>query len=245
MSSIETSGFDHYFSNITSYDSLKLINYEGVPLSFRKGLLKNYLRHDDSLWYGNVPVILSSGAVWKDIDRIAKNYAVMAVNSEILGLRVIDIIKTGFLKCLIFIPFIIFCIIFIMLRSIQCSFVAIIPIFAATVITLSIMALCKISINIVSLMIFAFVFGLGIDYTLLMVYMGRKSIAESEEYVPHGAASITVAAGTTFVGLGVLAIAKHPVLSVLGRTGMIGILSSYVCAIIFVPVMLRLANKKS
>ena len=120
---------------------------------------------------------------------------------------------------------------------------AIVPIFAATVITLGIMVVCKISINIVSLMIFAFVFGLGIDYSLLMVYMGRKSIIEDEEYIPHGAASITVAACTTLTGLGVLAIARHPVLSVLGKTGMIGILSSYVCAVIVVPVMLRLVNK--
>ena len=240
---IEASGFGQYLSNIASYDSLKSIKYESVPLSFRKGLLRNYLRNDDSLWYGNAPVFLSSKAVWKDIDEIAKNHGVLAVNSEILGLRVIDIIKTGFLKCLIFIPFVILCILFVMLRSIRYTLVAILPVFAATIVTLGIMVVCKISINIVSLMIFAFVFGLGIDYSLLMVYMGRKSLIENEEYIPHGAASITVAACTTITGLGVLAIAKHPVLSVLGKTGMIGIVSSYVCAVIVVPVVLRLVNK--
>ena len=240
---LEASGFGSYLSNMASPDSLKFINYESVPKSFKNGLLKNYLRNDDSLWHGNVPAFLFSKAEWKDVETLANNYGVLAVNKEMLGLRVVDIIKTGFLKCLFYIPLIILCILFVMLRSIRYTFVAIIPVFAATAITLGIMAVGNISINIITLMIFAFIFGLGIDYSLLMVYMGRKSLAENKEYVPHGAASITVAAGTTLAGLGVLALAKHPVLSVLGKTGMIGIVSSYVCAVIIVPVILRFINK--
>ena len=163
----------------------------------------------------------------------------LAVNSVVLGLRVVTIIKAGFLKCIIYIPFVILCILLVMLRNIRYTLSALIPIFSATGITLGIMAAFHLPINVVSLMIFAFIFGLGIDYALLMVYMCRKGISESEDFIPHGAASVTIAACTTLAGLGILAVARHPVLSVLGKVGMIGIISSYVCAVILVPLLTK------
>lgn len=236
---LELSRFYQYLTNISSCDSMEVITLKDFPVSFKNGLLKNYLRSDDSQWYANIPVFPTADSLWVDIDRLAQQSNILAVNDAMLGLRVVDIIKTGFFRCLIYIPFVICCILLIMLRSIRYTLVALFPTFLATGITLGVMAICHIPVNIVSLMIFAFIFGLGIDYALLMLYMSRKAIAEDNRYIYHGAASITVAACTTLAGLGVLSIAQHPVLSALGRTGMIGIISSYVCAVVFVPMMVE------
>lgn len=236
--------FYPYMEALVSFDSTKNVTQKNYPEFFRNGLLKNYLRHDDSLWYANIPVFPVSGTAWSSIDSIAKEYDVLAVNGAVLGLRIVDIIKTGFFRCLIYIPFVILCILFIMLRSLRYSIVAIIPVFCATGLTLGIMALFHVTISLVSLMVFAFIFGLGIDYTLLMLYMCKKDLSNIKTYASHAAGSITVAAATTLAGLGVLAIAKHPVLSVLGKTGIVGIFSSYLCALILVPILVEIIFKK-
>lgn len=240
---LEPDVFYRYLSDISSSEPYKFVKYEDFPLSFKKGILSNYLRNTDSLWYANVPVFMTTGSAWKDVDEIARHYDVLAVNSEVLGMRVVTIIKAGFLKCIIYIPFVILCILLIMLRNLRYTITALIPIFSAAGITLGIMAAFNLPVNIVSLMICAFIFGLGIDYALLMVYMCRKGVTEGEDFTPHGAASVTIAACTTLAGLGILAIARHPVLSVLGKVGMIGIISSYVCSVIFVPILAGSGNK--
>jgi predicted exporter len=240
---LEPQKFYTYLKDIVSIDSKKAVGQQDYPASFREGLLRNYLRHDDSLWYANVPVFPVSDTAWSSIDHIAKNNNILAVNDAMLGLRVVDIIKTGFFRCLVYIPVVILCILFIMLRSIRYTIAAFIPALCATGLTLGVMALFNVAVTIVSLMVFAFIFGLGIDYTLLMLYMCRKSFEENKDYNPHAASSITVAAGTTLAGLGVLVIAQHPVLSVLGKTGIIGIASSYVCSLILVPVLVKTINR--
>jgi predicted exporter len=241
---LEPEKFYTCLKGIVSIDSEEAIGQQDYPASFREGLLGNYLRYDGSLWYANVPVFPVSDTAWSNIDRIAKNNNILAVNGAMLGLRVVDIIKTGFFRCLVYIPFVILCILFIMLRSVRYTIAAFIPALCATGLTLGIMVLCNVAVTIVSLMVFAFIFGLGIDYTLLMLYMCRKSLKENKDYNPHAAGSITVAAGTTLAGLGVLAIAQHPVLSVLGKTGIIGIVSSYVCALIIVPHLMRAVESR-
>ena len=92
-------------------------------------------------------------------------------------------------------------------------------------------------------MIFAFIFGLGIDYTVVMFYMSKKALLEGQSYIYHGAASVTIAASITLTGLGTLILAKHPILSSVGKTGIIGILSSYIFTITFVPLLVKLTWK--
>lgn len=240
---VPAESFLKYTSAILNIDSMPYVSTETYPKSFRTNLLKKYVRHSDSLWYANVPVFPITDTVWIKINSIAKKQGVLAVNDAMLGLRVIDIIKTGFFRCVIFIPIIVTLILIIMLRSAWLSIIAITPPLCATAITLATMVIINLPINIISLMIFAFIFGLGIDYTLLMLYMSRKRGSHNNKFISHGAASITVAACTTIAGLGILAIAKHPVLVTLGVTGLIGIVSSYVCAIVLVPIMVRLEFK--
>ncbi len=242
---IEPTLLYRYCSDILSKDSLPVLGVEDFPEVFRDGILTNVVNKDDSLWYATVAVFPEAVHQWSTIDSLAKEFSVLAVNDDSIGLRVVEIIKNGFVKCLMYIPLVIVCILFGMLRDVRAVVITLIPILLATVITLGVMALFAISVNIVTLMIFAFLFGLGIDYAVLMVFMGVRGLKEGKDYMPHAAASITVAAGTTLAGLGILALARHPVLAVLGKTGLIGIISSYLCAVILVPVLLKKFGKVS
>ncbi|MBD3321748.1 MAG: MMPL family transporter, partial [Chitinivibrionales bacterium] len=101
------------------------------------------------------------------------------------------------------------------------------------------MALLNIPITIVTIMVSAFVFGLGIDYALVMLHFCVRDSRNSVFQTAHAAASVTVAALTTFAGLGAMVLANHPVLQSLGVTGLIGITSSYFCAVVIVPSLMR------
>jgi predicted exporter len=235
----ESSQFSSYFSKIAFIDSLHFLKKENFPRSITEGLLKNYVCTDDSLWYTNVPVIQATDTSWSHIEKLAKQNNILPINDAALGLRVVDIIKTGFFKCLILIPLVIVCILCITLGNVKHAFLVLIPTFMAMLMTLGCMSFFNIPVSIISLMIFAFIFGLGIDYTILMFYMSKKALLEGQPYIYHGAASVTIASSTTLTGLGILICASHPVLSSVGKTGVIGILSSYICAIVFVPLLVR------
>ena len=236
----ESSQFSSYFSKLAFIDSLDFLEMERFPISIKQGLIKNYVRSDGSLWYANVPVIQTTDTSWNTIEKLAKEKNILAINGAALGLRVVTIIKTGFFRCLLLIPIVIMCILCITLGNVKHAFLVLIPPFMATMLTLGCMSYFNIPVSIISLMIFAFIFGLGIDYTILMFYMSKKAQSEGQSYIYHGAASVTIAALTTLTGLGILVFASHPVLSSVGKTGLIGILSSYICAVVFVPLLVRL-----
>lgn len=215
------------------------VNLDSYPDFLKDGLLRNSLIFSDSLWIASVPVIAHSDSSWSEIDSLSRKIGIVSVNDDVLGFRIVVLIKEAFIKSAYLIPIVIVLIIFLMLRNFKSVVQVFIPTLFSAGLTLGIMGIFGIKVNIVTMMVFAFIFGLGIDYALLMYYMSKKELAESKDYISHGASSVTVAATTTLAGLGVLVLAKHPVIVTLGTTGVIGILSSYFCAIILVPYLVK------
>ncbi len=237
---LDPTPFLTYTKNIRTNEFNENQLHTNLASIIEQGLFKNYLRNTDSVWYANVPIIPTTDTAWANIEKAARSYNVLAVNDALLGIRVVQIIRTGFFRCLIFIPFVIFIVLLCMLRNWRLVGIAFVPVILAAITTMGMLACIGVAINIVTIMIFAFIFGLGIDYTLLMLFMSKKSlIIQDHKYVPQAAASITIAAGTTCVGLGILVIAKHPVLSSVGTSGLVGIFASYISAIVVVPLLVQ------
>ncbi len=220
----------------TFSDTIKMDKY---PTFLKDGMLKNSIVYKDSIWIASLPVVVSNDSLWEFIDKEARKIGLVAVNDDILGLRIVSLIKSAFIRSALLIPVVIVLIIVVMLRDFKAVIQVFFPTLLAAGLTLGTMALLNVKVNIVTMMVFAFIFGLGIDYALLMYYMSKKEINEGNDFVSHGAASVTVAAATTLSGLGVLILAKHPVIVTLGITGLIGIISSYICAIVLVPYFVK------
>lgn len=232
--------FHGYVAGLPAIDSLPLLGLAMFPEAVRRGALGNAICRGDSVWYGAVPVIGRSDSSWRRIALAARRRGVLAVNDEILGLRLVDIVKERFVASLVYIPLVIVLVLALILRSAALVFIALVPPLLSTGMTLGGMAAIGLPVNIVTFMVLAFIFGLGIDYTVFVLHLSRVG---GEGGAAEGAASVTVAALTTLAGLGAMVFARHPALSILGTAGVMGIGASYVCAIVFVPLLNPLVRR--
>ena len=132
---------------------------------------------------------------------------------------------------------IVFLILLLSFGRIELALITFIPMAVSWIWTLGIMAIFGIQFTIFNIIISTFIFGLGIDYTILLLHMHTLDAQGRQKMCAHGAASVTVAAATTLAGLGILAAARHPVLASVGMTGLAGIFTSYGCAIVCVPAL--------
>ncbi|MFP4415807.1 MAG: MMPL family transporter [Chitinispirillaceae bacterium] len=235
---VSAKGFNTYLSRLKSEEH-KPIGWNDFPQQVRSNLLANYIRCDSSgTFFSVTPIFPTNSTAWEKISEKSKIDSVLAVNDATLGLRVVHIIKGGFVRSAIYIPLVVAFVLLLIFRNYKAAALAMFSAVCATLITLGSMAVMGIPVTIISLMIFAFIFGLGIDYTVLMIHMGRKTHGCVTDRLSEAAGSISIAAATTLAGLGTLAFAKHPVLAMVGKTGIIGIVSSYLCAIVLVPIFI-------
>jgi hypothetical protein len=226
-----------YADSITDLSALPLLDREALPESFVDGVLGSYLCASDSGWYGAVPVVVAGDTSWSTVAEAARRAGAMAVNDDVLGDRVVEIVRAGFFDSLILLPIVMLLVLVLVLRDRRLVLASLVPPALATGLTLGGMAALGLPVTIVSFMVLAFVFGLGVDYAVFMAHMCRSGA--TAERAGKAGASVTVAALTTIAGLGMTVFARHPVLVSLGSTGLLGIVSSYLCAVVFVPVVLH------
>lgn len=116
---------------------------------------------------------------------------------------------------------------------------ALFPVCMSVLITLGTMGLVGIPVNLVSTLFIVFVFGVGIDYSIFLLSSSLDAYRGRTRHEATTCGSISVCAITTIFAFAALALAKHPALFSIGITGLIGIASSMVTAIVLVPVITR------
>lgn len=231
------SRFSAYVDSIAVMEHRSLLDVSSLPEGFVQGVLQSYLCESDSGWYAAVPVVASGDTTWQVIARRAEQAGVLAVNDDVLGDRIVAIVRKGFADSLVLLPLVMLVVLIVVLRRPRLVLSALLPPVLATGMTLGGMAVLGLPVTIVSFMVLAFVFGLGIDYAVFLVHMCRQGTDAST--AGRAAGSVTVAALTTIAGLGVTILARHPVLVSLGATGLLGIVSSYVCGVVGVGGMVK------
>lgn len=229
---------DHFKPYVQSLN--RMVNHnlsiDSLPQGIRTGPLRTHLTVRDGIWFAAVPVIAVQRNHWQKIKAHADRHNVLAVNNETLGLRLVDLVRNGFVRSLVFVPLAVIFVLALVMRNPRRIVLALIPTICSTGMTLGFMVLVGQPVNLVSGMVLAFVFGVGIDYAVFLVHTLHTD-GPTPSSAARGAASVTIAALTTIAGLGIMAGAHHPVLSSLGVTGLAGVLSSYICALVLVPAM--------
>ncbi len=146
--------------------------------------------------------------------------------------------------CLIFVTLVLI----ISFGRIELGLIAAIPMFASWFVTLGIMGLTGIKFNIFNILISTFIFGLGVDYSILMMRGLLLEYQFGRKELPSYKTSIFLSAFTTIVGVGVLIFAKHPSLNSISILSIIGLSSvviiSYTIEPIFFNYLIRKKNKK-
>ena len=139
---------------------------------------------------------------------------------------------------------IVFLFLILSFKSFSLAVVAFLPLAVSWIWIEGIMGLTGLSFNIVNIILATFIFGMGDDYTIFitegLVYerkTGKKILHSFKN-------AVVLSALIMFIGIGVLAFAKHPAMRSLGLVTVIGMITVVVMACYIPPVLYRWATTK-
>ncbi|MEI7982719.1 MAG: MMPL family transporter, partial [Bacteroidota bacterium] len=111
------------------------------------------------------------------------------------------------------------------------------PMYLSWIITLGFMGITGIRFNIFNIIISSFIFGLGVDYSILMMRGLQQSYKSGMDGLPGYKASVILSSATTLFGIGALFFARHPALSSIALISVVGILMVVVISFVLLPFL--------
>lgn len=137
------------------------------------------------------------------------------------------------------------CLIFVTLTliiafgRIETGLIAALPMFISWLWTLGFMGLTGIKFNIFNIIVSTFVFGLGVDYSILMMQGFLLEYKYGQHDLPSYKTSIFLSSFTTIVGVGVLQLARHPALHSIALISVVGLISVVMISYTIDPVLFK------
>lgn len=127
----------------------------------------------------------------------------------------------------------------ISLGRIELTIITALPMFFSWLITLGFMGITGLRFNIFNIIISSFIFGLGVDYSILMMRgllsQYRTGVNDMSTYQ----VSILLSSSTTLIGVGALFFARHPALNSIALLSIVGIISVVVISFSYQSLIAR------
>ena len=115
------------------------------------------------------------------------------------------------------------------------------PMFFSWLITLGFMGITGIRFNIFNIIISSFIFGLGVDYSILMMRGLQQSLISGKDELHTYKVSVLLSSLTTLFGVGALFFTRHPALNSIALVSVVGITSVVILSFVFQPLIFNLA----
>lgn len=148
-------------------------------------------------------------------------------------------LRSNFLYLMIFIGISVFFLVLIFFLDLRLTLIAFLPVLFALICTLGSLNLLGHPIGIPSLMLSIVVFGMGIDYSLLIVRSFQRYGSMLDSNFQLIRIAVTMAALSSLIGFGALLSADHSVLQSAGITSFLGIGYSLIGAFVFLPSLFK------
>lgn len=111
------------------------------------------------------------------------------------------------------------------------------PMFFSWLVTLGIMGMAGIRFNIFNIIISSFIFGLGVDYSILMMRGLQQTLKYGKDDLRSYKVSVLLSALTTLFGVGALFFARHPALNSIALVSVAGIIAVVILSFVFLPLV--------
>jgi uncharacterized protein len=122
---------------------------------------------------------------------------------------------------------------------IELGLIAALPMFFSWLLTLGFMGLTGIRFNIFNIIISSFIFGLGVDYSILMLRGLLHEYRYGVRDLPTYKTAIFLSSATTLFGVGALFFAKHPALNSIALVAIFGIVAVVLVTYSFQPLLMN------
>jgi 1-acyl-sn-glycerol-3-phosphate acyltransferase len=150
-----------------------------------------------------------------------------------------EVINKDFNLILLFTSLLVFIFLVMSYGRLELGLLAFIPMLISWIWILGIMALLGIKFNIFSIILSAFIFGLGDDYSIFILDGLLQKFRSGKENLNSYKTAVFLSALTTLIGVGVLIFAKHPALKSIAITTIIGMVSVVLVSYTVSPAIFR------
>ncbi|HTJ11436.1 MAG TPA: 1-acyl-sn-glycerol-3-phosphate acyltransferase, partial [Dinghuibacter sp.] len=175
----------------------------------------------------------------KVYDAFATSPNVTVLDRQYLTGKFIDLINNDFGSIAWMSSILVFAVLLLTYGRIELTLMSFIPMVITFLWILGIMALLKIDFNIINIIISAFIFGMGDDYSLFIMDGLLQEYKTGKKNLDSYKSSIFLSAITTMAGLGVLVFAGHPALRSIAIISIVGILCVVVLSQILIPFLFK------
>ena len=129
--------------------------------------------------------------------------------------------------------------------SLELTFIAFLPLAVSWIWIRGIMGLTGLQFNIVNIILATFIFGMGDDYSIFITEGLEYEYKTGKKILHSYSNAVVLSAIIMFIGIGVLAFAKHPALRSLGLVTVIGMVTVVAMACYLPPILYRWLHFKN
>jgi uncharacterized protein len=165
------------------------------------------------------------------------------LDKQYLTTKFVDIINSDFTSIALMSSILVFVVLLLTYGRIELTLISFVPMFITFIWILGIMGIFGIQFNIINIIISAFIFGLGDDYSLFIMDGLLQEYKTGKKNLSSYKSSIFLSAITTIAGLGVLIFAKHPALQSIAIISIVGIFCVVIMSQILIPFLFNLLIK--
>ena len=165
------------------------------------------------------------------------------LDKQYLTTKFVEIINADFTSIALMSSILVFVVLLITYGRIELTLISFVPMFITFIWILGIMGIFGIQFNIINIIISAFIFGLGDDYSLFIMDGLLQEYKTGKKNLSSYKSSIFLSAITTIAGLGVLIFAKHPALRSIAIISIVGIFCVVIMSQILIPFLFNLLIK--
>lgn len=232
----------------TSFSALdQLLEDHFQPLTIDDYKQMNVLPVDDFIAKSSDFMTVTSVITMADghIEAVKKTFKdmpnVMLIDRQAINETLLGHVKKDFNNVLMYCFIAVIMLLLLFYQNLKLTMVTAVPIIITWFITIGLMGLFQLEFNIFNIIISAFIFGLGVDYSIFMTNGMRSGLSSMQTHKT----SIILSVLTTILGVGVLIFAKHPALHSLAAISVIGILSAMFITFTIQPILYKVMIKKS
>jgi 1-acyl-sn-glycerol-3-phosphate acyltransferase len=120
---------------------------------------------------------------------------------------------------------------------IETGLITALPMFLSWLLTLGFMGITGIRFNIFNIIISSFIFGLGVDYSILMMRGLLRKYKYGQDDIRNYKVSIFLSSATTIIGVAALFFARHPALNSIASISVFGITAVVIISYTFQPLL--------
>jgi len=218
----------------------KLIDINSLPAVIKN----NYIGEDGSIKTNLMP----KGNVYSDVNTEKYTQEIEAMGKSIVGtpamyMRIVKLASQEGQRLFIWLVILIFIIVFVDLKNIKYSILAIIPMLFSILFTMGMTNLIGLKLDLINMITFPLIIAIGIDDGIHFIhrYLVERDIAKTVATVGR---AITITSLTTICAFGSFMLAQYKGLQSFGIFLAIGISFAYLLTITLLPVLISLVDRK-